>query len=281
MRARRAGERLEWSLMPAKTFPKECKEAVWFVLCSAAMAGLAWIGTAQTAAAQTGASSPKSCQKIVLEGEVNAGQEWKTSFGQGWVFRVLPIQPGNAGYSGWDLAVDREQPAGFPDALLLATPPYNSINEREVGTTFGLRAQDAIGWNPRSFRFLTDPNALRESQKLFQALGGTKPALRAPVASSAEEKAMQRQLRINERSSAGQFRLLDARLAPGIADAAPFAQNWALASARTQHRVEPATAGKSSPQGELHWMRFSITLWLPEAWKAPRELHAVRTACAE
>ena len=96
-------------------------------------------------------------------GEVSAGQEWKADFGQGWVFRLLPIDTsswaGKAGYSGWDLVVDREQPAGYPDALLVATPPYNSINEREVGTTFGLRAQDAIGWNPRSFRFLTNAAA--------------------------------------------------------------------------------------------------------------------------
>ena len=117
---------------------------------------------------QAGAATPASCQKIVLTGEVSAGQEWKAAFGEGWVFRVMPIQAGKAGYSGWDLVVDREQGAGFPDALMLATPPYDSINEREVGTTFGLRAQDAIGWNPRSFRFLTDPAALRESQRLFR-----------------------------------------------------------------------------------------------------------------
>ena len=218
---------------------------------------------------------------MVLEGEVSAGQEWKAAFGQGWVFRMVPIQPGHAGYSGWDLVVDRERSLGFPDALLLATPPYNSINEREVGTTFGLRAQDAICWNPRSFRFLTDPGALRESQKLFQVLGGTKPGMRALAASSEEAKAMQSQLKINEGSSAGQFRILDARLAPGIADAAPFARNWALASARMQHTVEQTATGNATPLGELHWMRFSITLWLPDVWKAPRELHPARTACVE
>jgi len=72
--------------------------------------------------------------QVVLTGEAGEGQQWRAAFGQGWAFRVLPIQPGPAGYSGWDLVVDREQPAGYPDALLLATPPYNSINEREVGT---------------------------------------------------------------------------------------------------------------------------------------------------
>jgi len=266
--------------MPAKSVARILNAARKILICFAA-AALACAESAQTSAAHSGAQPAQLCQKIELTGEVSAGQEWKAAFGQGWVFRLVPIQPGQAGYSGWDLVVDREQPAGFPDALLLATPPYNSINEREVGTTFGLRAQDAIGWNPRSFRFLTDSGALRESQKLFQVLGGTKQVMRAPVVSSEEGKAMQRQLKINEKSPAGQFRILDARLAPGIADAAPFAEHWALASARTQHRFEPPVSGKATQRGELHWMRFSVTLWLPDAWKAPKELHAARTACSE
>lgn len=235
------------------------------------------------AAARSQAAAPQTpvCEKIVLNGEVNAGQEWKAAFGQGWVFRVLPIQPGQAGHSGWGLVVDRAQPAGYPDALLVATPPYNSINEREVGTTFGLRAQDAIGWNPRSFRFLTNPDALRESQKLFQVLDGTRQGTQAQAAHGAQGMAIQRQLKINGQSSPGQFRILDARLAPGVADAAPYAENWALASPRTPHKFEPASAGKSTALGEMHWMRFSVTLWLPGAWKAPQELHAQKAPCSE
>jgi hypothetical protein len=226
-------------------------------------------------------AQPASCQKVVLAGEVVAGQEWKAAIGQGWVFRVLPIHPGPAGYSGWDLVVDREPGAGFPDALLVATPPYNSINEREIGTTFGLRAQDAIGWNPRSFHFLADPGALRESQKLFQVLGAAKFGVESPVVTERVGKAMQRQLKINLRAAAGQFRILDARLAPGNSDAASYAENWALASQRTTHTNEPATAAMPSPRGELHWMRFSITLWLPDEWKAPKALNPTRVACSE
>jgi len=228
-----------------------------------------------------GFAGPKSCQKVVLTGEASAGQEWRADLGEGWVFRVLPIQPGRAGYSGWDLVVDGEQPMGFPDALLVASPPYNSLNEREVGTTFGLRAQDAVGWNPRSFRFLTDPVEFRESQKLFWALGGSWLGTEAPKVHVREEKAMQRQLEINEKASTGQFRILDARLTPGVSDAASFAQNWALALPRTQHSFEPSSSGKSTPQGELHWIRFSITLWLPEGWKTSKELHATNAACEQ
>jgi hypothetical protein len=221
-----------------------------------------------------------SCKKIVLTGEVNAGQEWKADLGQGWVFRVMPIEPGKEGYSGWDLVVDRTEGAGHPDALLVATPPYYSISEREVGTTFGLRAQDAIGWNPRSFHFLTDPDLFRESQKQFRALGGTKIWSEAPHPSSEHQEAEQRLLEIDRRASAGQFRILNAKLTPGIADAAPFAQRWALQSARTPHTIVPANGARPTALGELDWMRFSITLWLPAPWKVPRGLSAAPAPCS-
>lgn len=239
---------------------------------------VATIAPVKSAAA---ARHPARCRKILLTGEVNAGQEWKAAFGEGWMFRVVPIQPGKEGYSGWDLVVDREQSAGYPDALLVATPPYYSISEREVGTTFGLRAQDAIGWNPRSFHFLTDPDALREGQKQFRSLGGTKIWTEAPVASSREHEAEQRLLEINRSASAGQLRILNARFTPGIADAAPFARRWALESAKTPHTVAPAAGAKATPLGELDWMRFSVTLWLAAGWKAPGGLGAPLAACSE
>jgi hypothetical protein len=222
------------------------------------------------------------CEKVVITGDVSAGQEWKASIGEGWVFRVLPIDSSKTplnmpSYTGWDLVVDREQPAGFPDALLLATPPYGSINEREMGTTFGVRAQDAIGWNPRSFRFLTNPESFRESQRLYQNMSRNGLA-------SGDSKGIQvtgKLMELVSQSSAGQLRILDARLTPGIADAAPFAENWALQSAKTPHTAEPAPTGKSTALGTLAWVRFSITLWLPGAWKTPSALHAIRGACSE
>lgn len=220
-------------------------------------------------AAQSG-----TCQKIVMKGEVKAGQEWKAPIGEGWVFRVLPIQSGSANYSGWDLVVDREQPAGFPDALLLASPPYDSINEREVGTTFGVRAQDAVGWNPRSFRFLTDVTAFREGQKLF-LLRRQRPK------DPSSRSAMQQLMELAKQSAAGEFHILDAHLVPGIADAAPFAQNWAIASTKAPHTFEQDPAGKSTPLGNLRWVRFSVTLWLPDSWKSPPDVHPVRGACSE
>src|SRR5579863_6998325 len=150
-----------------------------------------WLAILLPAAGFGSVAKGPACSKISLAGEVQAGQEWKAEFGEGWVFRVVPVEKGSAGYSGWDLVVDRDPSAGYPDALLVATPPYYSISEREVGTTFGLRAQDAIGWNPRSFHLLAKPGALIESQKQFRALGGTKIWTEKPEPSGKEQMAEQ------------------------------------------------------------------------------------------
>jgi hypothetical protein len=221
------------------------------------------------------AVKPPTCQKITLTGDVSAGHEWNADLGQGWVFRVLPIhadQPANQPpYSGWDLVVDRDPPAGFPDALLLATPPYDSISEREIGTTFNVRAQDAIGWNPRAFHFLTNPAAFAEAQRLY-------PGLRQKASAPHATEGL---LASAQSASPGQLRIVDAHIVPGIADAAPFAEAWALQSARTTHQVDPAPAGKPTPLGILDWIRFSITLWLPPAWKPPVNLPSVRAVCGQ
>ena len=216
-----------------------------------------------------------------MTGEVSAGQDWTQPFGQGWVFRLTPILPGKERFTGWDLVVDREHGAGYPDALLLATPPYYSISEREIGTTFGLRAQDAIGWNPRSFHFLTDPDALRDGQKQFRALGGTKIWSESPHRSSQVQSAEQWLLEINRRASTGQLRILNAKLTPGIADPAPFAQKWALQSARTPHTLAPSTAANPTPLGQIHSMQFSITLWLPANWRAPKTVQSTPSPCSQ
>lgn len=226
----------------------------------------------------SGAPTQAVCEKLELLGEVHAAQEWKAAFGEGWVFRLVPIQPGKAGYSGWDLVVDRESGAGFPDALMLATPPYRSINEREVGTTFGVRAQDAIGWNPRSFHFLTDSSAFTKAQEVFRAMDqASGPSGSAMPQPQAARKLMQ----AAEHSSAGQFRILNARLTPGVADVAPFAESWAAQSARTPHDLEPAPANQATAMGTLVGMRFSVTLWLPAGWKTPRGLGVVRGFCSQ
>ncbi len=227
----------------------------------------------------------RTCARVTIEGEVNAGREWRVALGQGWVFRVLPIAAFQPDYSGWDLVVDREPAAGYPDALLLATLPYNSINEREIGTTFGLRAQDAIGWNPRSFRFLSNPAQFKEGRRSFLEVnqsGFAKGSEGKPGTSKGRmAETMARLLELEKGASHGEFRILDAHLVPGIADPMPFAQAWALAASQTPHEIEAAPANQASERGRLQSLRFRLTLWLPGQWNAPPELRAVNVPCPE
>jgi hypothetical protein len=236
------------------------------------------------AISQMAPSQPATCERIQLTGEVNRGRQWKAAFGEGWVFRVLPIvNHGSADVSGWDLVVDRVRPVGYPDALLLATPPYNSIGEREIGTTFGLRAQDAIGWNPRHFHFLIRPAALREGQQAFreltretQLLGGS-----APRPDAVMKRDTAKLVELEHDAPRGEFRILDARIWPGAGQPTPYAQNWALQSEKTPHSDVSMMGNPPTPLGRLDWIRFSITLWLPAGWKAPRSVAASPAPCGK
>lgn len=216
-------------------------------------------------------AQPKTCQRVQFTGEVAAGAEWRASIGQGWVFRVVPIH----GYSGWDLVVDQEPAAGYPDALLLATPPYNSLNEREIGATLGLRAQDALGWNPRSFRFMTNASAFRGAQQFFLNLE------RSGELAHPNSAQLAKFLGLQQHSAAGEFRILDARLTPGIVDPQPFAQNWVRAFSQTSYTIQPPPDGRSTPAGTLNWMRFNLLLTLPANWKFPPSVHADQLPCSQ
>ena len=235
----------------------------------------------------SGAAHPPkaACTRVVFEGEVSAGGYWTGPRGEGWVFRVVPIPPLQAAYSGWDLVVDRQPPEGFPDALLLATLPYNSINEREIGTTFGLRAQDAIGWNPRSFRFVASPGDFQEARQLFLSVhadAGIPPKTGGSGdPKQGDRQVMARLLEIRQHAASGEFRIVDAHIVPGVADPAPYAQTWSAASSQTPHTIGEAPEGKSSALGALQWMRFAVTVWLPAGWVAPASVHGQRIACPD
>jgi hypothetical protein len=220
-----------------------------------------------------------TCRKVELQGEVNRGQEWRAPIGQGWVFRVLPVAGTN--YSGWDLAVDRD--GTYPDALLLATPPYGSLNQREIATTFGLRAQDAIAWQPRKFHFLISEKDLTKARELYRIVIAESAQARQTASSPLASSSSSSLLAIvgdRRRVSAGEFTVLDASLTAGVADPPPYATQWAAQLQQVPHTLVPSS-GKPSPLGQLAWMRFRATLWLPTGWRLPPELHAESVKCAE
>jgi len=240
----------------------------------------------EAAVAGARAKEQRACRKVKLLGEVAEGQEWSAGIGEGWLFRVIPIRSSGkqtGDYSGWDLAVDRaDKPlAGYPDALLLATPPYGSLNAREIGTTFGMRAQDAIAWEPRRFHFLTSEKDLMRARRLYEEVmpGSQDYRMDAAARQSAMSELLD-MLSTPARVGSGEFRVLDAELSAGTADAPAFAREWSMRLNETPHTMEQSGSAPG-PLGKLLRIRFSVTLLLPENWKSPGDLSSEAAKCAE
>jgi len=229
------------------------------------------------------AHSERVCQRVQFTGEITQGEEWKAALGQGWIFRLVPIATGGSvsqgAVSGWDLAVSPERDENYPDALLLATPPYASLNEREIGTTFGLRAQDAVAWEPRRFHFLISENDLHRARALFHTVAAAPAKEKAgPGEPSEATVELLKMIADPARTAAGEFAITDAQLTAGIADPPPFARQWAARFSTVPHTLIP---GPANPQGELHRIRFAVTIWLPETWQTSKGSKSERANCAE
>jgi hypothetical protein len=209
-----------------------------------------------------------------LTGEVNAGQEWSSDVGDGWIFRLVPIASSGKPYTGWDLVLEPKRIGGYPDALLLGTPPYGSLNEREIGTTFGLRAQDAIAWGPRRFHFFTSEKDLASARELFAVVTSRTGAVETKNQSQASAELLN-MASDKLRSGSGEFEVLDAKLVLGMGDPAVFAQQWAARLARVPHTIVPEnsqTVSQTTFRGELRWIRFRAAIWLPGRWVKPARL---------
>jgi len=231
-------------------------------------------GGAESLAGQAHPTAAAGCQRLTLKGDVAAGGSWRRPMGEGWAVALVPVAAGSKGYSGWDVVVDREPASGYPDAALLATPPWGSMSEREIATTFGLRAQDAFGWNRRSFRFLVDAAGFAEARQLFAVLG---PALGGH--GQPNPKALGRLMELASHGHAAELKIVDARLVEGVADPASYAKNWALQAARLPHKSVAAPDGKATALGRLEWMKFELELNLPTEWKLPAHSLVKLAAC--
>lgn len=194
-------------------------------------------------------SAPAACRVVALEGEVRAGQGFQVPALAGVDIVLQPMA------SGWVLRVVPGAHAG-EDWAEMATPPYRSLTPLAVSTDWSFRAQDAVGWNPRRFRFAANQAVFAELRSLREAVeaghGGKVGAL-AELAS---------------RQPGGVLEILDAHLVPGTADQTPAAGLVAGRFAATAHELEQPAGGRPTPLGALTWMRFRVSLELPPGTKA-------------
>jgi len=209
--------------------------------------------------------SGKTCVRGVLEGEVRAGEEFVRPIGNGLEVMLEPLA------SGWILRV---LPAGglrpAHDYAELATPPYQSVSPLLISTDYSFRAQDAVGWNPREFRFAADG---RSFGQLVDVYGEYR---RSPTPS---EGVQGRLAELVSRAPQGRLEILDAHLVPGMADQAKAAAMVASHFGSTAHRIEQPADGKVTPLGRVTWMRFRISLELPVGFRPDKGVRLERSSC--
>lgn len=214
------------------------------------------------------ARAQQGCRKISMEGDVRRGASFDRAITPQMNFLLQPTD------TGWRIEV---QPAGKPlqhDAAETATPPYASTSPLLLTTDFGLRAQDAVSWNPRRFSFVANPTQAESASRDEDIVLDKKldpKQMQAP---------QMRLIGLAMHGAHGEFQILNASLVPGTADqsaaGAALASHWRT----TPHTlVQPPAGSKASQLGSLEQVHFKVTLWLPPGTALARGVHATPAAC--
>lgn len=227
---------------------------------------LAAIRASQVATANRRESAARPAHRVaILEGEVHDGQAFERSIGNdlkiwlepiasGWVLRIVPVREAKANH----------------DYAELATPPYRSVSPLLVSTDFGFRAQDALAWNPRHFRFAFDRasfDALLAEYDRCQSLtrGGSAAVKDVRLAESRLAMSV-------SHMPEGYLQILDAGLVQGAADQTKAASLVASHPNASGRNVDQSFNGATTPLGRLNWFRFRICMDLPPGFQVDKTL---------
>jgi hypothetical protein len=215
--------------------------------------GLAAAGTLSSAIAAP-PPAPPACRRAVIEGEVHAGQGFEQAFTRELKFGLEPLP------SGWIVRIlPTDEARGPHDYAELATPPYQSVSPLLISTDWAFRAQDAVAWNPRRFQYAKDKAA-------FLTMESLQPAVLAGDSASSGKLASL--LAVQPQAT---LTILDARLAPGIADQARMAATVASHLSTTPHSADPSAA--PTPLGKVETLRFRVALELSPGAKPVAGAH--------
>ncbi len=201
------------------------------------VAGPAW------GAAVAAASPLQACPAVLIEGDVSEDHAYTHPLNSrldfkleavpaGWMIRILPhggVRP-------------------LHDAAELANPPYRSPTPILISTDFAFRAQDAVAWNPRSFRFFTTPEQVATAEQAYQA---TLREPNRPAAGAALYPLLQQ-------AAEGTLTIVDAEIAGGTANQTAAAGSVASHFDQTAHTARTDIA--PSPLGRLLRLRFRLTI---------------------
>ena len=242
--------------------------------------GLLLVNPTLGVAAPPAPTPAQACRTETIEGSVEAGQSFARAIGNGLLLVLQPI------HSGWILRVlpastrpaDVGQP-GFHDYAELATPPYQSVTPLSLSTDFAFRAQDAVGWNPRRFRFADSQASYARLLAAYNAFERANPQAAGsqsagPPSAGASELAAE-----VARAADGVFTILDSRLAPGTADQGAAAAAVSANFPSTAHTLVLAPAIEASPLGKLLGLSFRVQLELPPGFRAEPGMKVVNHLC--
>ena len=188
------------------------------------------------------AAAAEPCAGLTFEGEVARGQAYIHPLTPLLDFKLEAVP------AGWMVRVlFHGKPRPVHDAAELANPPYRSPTPILISTDFAFRAQDAIAWNPRAFRYLKTEAQVDAAEAAYQATlhDPAHPAAGAalyPLLAHAGEALLT---------------IVDAEIAGGTANqtagAAAVASHFAE-TAHTERADVPAT-----PRGAILRLRFRAT----------------------
>ena len=184
----------------------------------------------------------KACKLLVFEGAVQQGQAFLhpitplldfklEAVPAGWMVRVLP----------------HGQHRPPHDYAELANPPYRSPTPILISTDFAFRAQDAIAWNPRSFRYFTNADEASVAESAFAA---TARDPKHPAAGAAL-------FALLPKAEEATLTIVDATITGGTANQTAAAATVAAHFAETAHRVQ--SDRPASPLGEILSLTFRVT----------------------
>ena len=217
-------------------------------------------------AAVTRKEVSKVCARVVVDGEIHAGQEFRQTAVPGL---EIQLEPSPAGWRLRVVATATEQ--GSEDLAEMATPPYRSVSPLLISTDFSFRAQDAIGWNPRHFRYAAGERSYGELRRLRRALD--------PGGSAARQREMELADVVSTQPE-GTFDIIDAHLVPGTADQTRAASMVAGHFVTTAHSLDQPPSGRPSLLGQLTWIRFRVSLAISPRARVTAPARMERTACA-
>ncbi|SEG35939.1 hypothetical protein SAMN05421819_2666 [Bryocella elongata] len=205
-----------------------------------------------------------ACSQVRVEAQVTAGHSFEQVFAQGQGGGLKLVVQALA--SGWIVrVVPSSGPWGEHDRAELATPPYLSPNPLLITTDFAFRAQDAVAWNPRHFRYAASDGDYRKMLELY------------PRVMSNDAAAMSELAKLSTDQPEGEVRILDAMLAPGTAD------QWRMAAAVASHLEstphEVAQGAASSKLGSLVSAHLRITMEVPRGLTVSKGLATIKIPC--